>query len=255
MLQRDDLTGQTSVGNLVGILVRPGGVGCDDRRDFLRGREYRLRQHGAGIDIDASCLVEGNVIGTNLTGTALAKPAMASWSVGWERHDRRDLRPTRMSSPATRATASTSMRPAWWRATRSAPTGPGPTPCRIRELASISTREPPSRRRSGLPAPATSSRSTAAPAWRPPGTTGSTIRFNAIFGNGGPGIDLNDDGVTANTPNGPNNTPVLTSVGGAIITGTLNASPNSTYIVDFYANPSSDVSPARPQGRDVPRPR
>ena len=33
-----------------------------------------------------------------------------------------------------------------------------------------------------------------------PGTNGGTIRFNAIFGNGGPGIDLNDDGVTPNTP-------------------------------------------------------
>jgi hypothetical protein len=82
-----------------------------------------------------------------------------------------------------------------------------------------------------------------------PGTADSTIRFNSIFDNGGPGIDRNHDGVTANTPDGPNNTPVLTSAGDTIITGTLNASPDSTYIVDFYANPSSDASPARPQGR------
>ncbi len=44
-----------------------------------------------------------------------------------------------------------------------------------------------------------------------PGTSLSTIRFNSIFSNGGPGIDLNDDGVTANTPEGANNSPVLTS--------------------------------------------
>ena len=83
-----------------------------------------------------------------------------------------------------------------------------------------------------------------------PGTTGSTIRFNAIFGNGGPGIDRNDDGVTPNTANGPNNTPVLMSMGDATIAGTLNASPNSTYIIDFYADLTSDASTASPQGRD-----
>ncbi len=83
-----------------------------------------------------------------------------------------------------------------------------------------------------------------------PGTTGSFIEFNAIFGNGGPGIDLNDDGVTPNTPNGANNTPVLDSSDFGIITGTLDATPNSTYIIDFYASSMSDAAPARPQGRD-----
>ena len=83
-----------------------------------------------------------------------------------------------------------------------------------------------------------------------PGMTGATIRYNAIFSNAGPGIDLNNDGVTPNTPNGATNTPVLTSVAGGIISGTLNASPNSSYFVDFYANLTSDASPTRPQGRD-----
>jgi hypothetical protein len=82
-----------------------------------------------------------------------------------------------------------------------------------------------------------------------PGITGSTIRFNSIFSNTGPGIDLNDDGVTPNAPNGANNTPVLTSVSGVLIAGTLDASPDSTYTIDFYANSSSDASAARPQGR------
>jgi hypothetical protein len=83
-----------------------------------------------------------------------------------------------------------------------------------------------------------------------PGTTGSTIRFNAIFGNTGPGIDFNDNGVTPNTPSGVNNTPVLTSVSDSSITGTLNAAPSSTDILDFYANLASDDSAMRPQGRD-----
>jgi hypothetical protein len=80
-------------------------------------------------------------------------------------------------------------------------------------------------------------------------TPEGTIRFNSIFDNTGPGIDFNDDGVTPNTPNGANNSPVITSVSGGFITGTLNASPSSTYTIDVYANPSSDASPARPQGR------
>ncbi len=79
---------------------------------------------------------------------------------------------------------------------------------------------------------------------------GTTIEFNAIYGNGGPGIDLNDDGVTPNTPNGEYNTPILTSAADGIITGTLNGSPRRFYQVDFYANPASDASAARPQGRD-----
>jgi hypothetical protein len=87
------------------------------------------------------------------------------------------------------------------------------------------------------------------------GATGNTIRFNAIFSNAifgidRPGIDLNDDGVTPNTPNGPNNTPVLISADGANISGKLNAAPNSTYVLDFYGNLPADASPTRPQGRD-----
>jgi hypothetical protein len=83
-----------------------------------------------------------------------------------------------------------------------------------------------------------------------PEAVGNSLRFNAIFNNGGPGIDLNNDGVTPNTPNGPYNTPILSSTAGGIISGTLNAAPNSVYFIDFYANPIGDASPARPQGRD-----
>jgi hypothetical protein len=82
-----------------------------------------------------------------------------------------------------------------------------------------------------------------------PGITGSTIRFNSIFQNGGPGIDRNDDGVTPNSPGQANNTPDLSSADGAMIAGTLNATVNATYVIDFYGNPSGDASAARPQGR------
>ena len=82
------------------------------------------------------------------------------------------------------------------------------------------------------------------------GSSGGTIRFNAIFSNGGPGIDRNDDEITPNSPNGANNTPILASASGGIVTGELNAAPNSTYVVDIYANLPSDASAERPQGRD-----
>jgi hypothetical protein len=60
---------------------------------------------------------------------------------------------------------------------------------------------------------------------------------------------LNDDGVTSNTSEGATNAPVITAATAGLATGTLNASPDSTYTIDFYANPASDASAARPQGR------
>jgi hypothetical protein len=80
--------------------------------------------------------------------------------------------------------------------------------------------------------------------------SGDPIRFNSIFSNTGPGIDLGDNGVTPNTSNRTDNSPVIAWAGNATIEGSLNATPNSTYTIDFYANRSSDGSPARPQGRD-----
>ncbi len=83
-----------------------------------------------------------------------------------------------------------------------------------------------------------------------PGTTGTTIRYNAIFSNGGAGIELAYPSLLPNTPDGANNTPIITSVGAGTITGTLNAAPNGTYILDFYANLASDDSASASQGRD-----
>ncbi len=89
------------------------------------------------------------------------------------------------------------------------------------------------------------------------------ILGNAIYGNTGLGIDLGDDGVTpdhstpttgiiAGTPNGDQNFPVLSSAvftpsssgsgGTTLISGTLQADTNSTYIVQFFASPVGDPS-------------
>jgi len=78
--------------------------------------------------------------------------------------------------------------------------------------------------------------------------TSNTIYFNDKLG-----IDLNEDGVTPNDPGdadtGPNqlqNFPVITSVlqgtRRAVVTYTLNAMPNTTYRVDFFASVRHDPS-------------
>jgi CSLREA domain-containing protein len=82
-----------------------------------------------------------------------------------------------------------------------------------------------------------------------PPMPGSEFLGNAIFSNGGLGIDLNADGVTPNDPGdvdaGPNdlqNFPELTHVDGAGIAGTLNSEPNTTYRLEFFANDACDPS-------------
>jgi hypothetical protein len=83
-----------------------------------------------------------------------------------------------------------------------------------------------------------------------PMTLGNSIRANSIFGNSGLGIDLNYDGVTPNHLNnadtGPNdlqNFPLIkTATPGAstAVSGSFNSLPNTTFTVDFYANPTRD---------------
>jgi len=79
------------------------------------------------------------------------------------------------------------------------------------------------------------------------------IRHNSIYSNGGVGIDLKADGVTANDAGdldaGPNdllNYPVLakaTSITGTTtITGTLNTLPSSKCTIEFFASASADPS-------------
>ncbi len=84
-------------------------------------------------------------------------------------------------------------------------------------------------------------------------STGTAIRGNSIFSNGALGIDLGNDGVTANETNdgdgGPNNRqnfPIITNVstagGNTTVTGTLNSTTNTSFTLDFYDNAAADPS-------------
>ena len=82
--------------------------------------------------------------------------------------------------------------------------------------------------------------------------TGNTVWENSVHSNGGLGIDLNDDGVTANDSNdadsGPNNLqnhPVLRAAGLSSDAGSIAFDLHVTenvHIVDFYASDSCDGS-------------
>ena len=83
--------------------------------------------------------------------------------------------------------------------------------------------------------------------------TRMSVRGNSIFANGQLGIDLDGDGVTANDPadadegaNNRQNFPVLTSVisvgNNTTIQGTLNSTANKTFQIDFYSNAALDPS-------------
>ena len=81
--------------------------------------------------------------------------------------------------------------------------------------------------------------------------TGNTILSNSIFSNVGLGIDLVGDGVTANDlgdgdtgANDLQNFPVLASVykGSTIIEGTLNSTPSTTFTLEFFSNSACDPS-------------
>ncbi len=83
--------------------------------------------------------------------------------------------------------------------------------------------------------------------------TGNAIRGNSIFANTILGIDLDDDGVTANDlddfdtgGNRLKNFPVISAVQvngtNVTISGKLNSANNTTYELDFFANPSVEPS-------------
>lgn len=80
---------------------------------------------------------------------------------------------------------------------------------------------------------------------------GNRIKQNAISFNDGLGIDLDGDGASANDagdldpgPNGLQNKPIIgratTGRAGTTIKGSLNSTPNETFIVEFYANPAGE---------------
>jgi hypothetical protein len=83
--------------------------------------------------------------------------------------------------------------------------------------------------------------------------TGNAILSNSIYGNAELGIDLGSDGVTLNSPagvfTGPNqlqNFPVLfaavTFQGNTSVKGMLNSIPNTTFQLQFFSNPAPDPS-------------
>jgi CSLREA domain-containing protein len=83
-------------------------------------------------------------------------------------------------------------------------------------------------------------------------TTGNAIRANAIFANGGLGIDLGGDGVTLNdagdADTGPNklqNFPSITLAqpgASTHVAGTVRSTANTPLTIDFYASASADPS-------------
>ena len=81
--------------------------------------------------------------------------------------------------------------------------------------------------------------------------TGNQIRRNSIFSNGGLGIELDANGVTANDTgdsdtgaNNKQNFPVLVTAqqGSTLITGTFNSTPNTSFTLEFFSSPSADAS-------------
>jgi hypothetical protein len=85
--------------------------------------------------------------------------------------------------------------------------------------------------------------------------TGSAnpVLRNRIFGNGGLGIDLNEDGVTPNDlgdpdtgPNGLQNFPTVNTAqvtaAGLRLTGAINTQTGKTLRIEFFASPSVDAS-------------
>ncbi|MGE5144964.1 MAG: beta strand repeat-containing protein, partial [Acidobacteriota bacterium] len=82
---------------------------------------------------------------------------------------------------------------------------------------------------------------------------GNAIRGNSIHDNAGLGIDLNDDGATANDlgdgdtgTNNLQNFPVVSSVtygASTTVAGVLNSTPNTTFQLDFYSSPGCSNFP------------
>jgi CSLREA domain-containing protein len=88
-----------------------------------------------------------------------------------------------------------------------------------------------------------------------PAGTGNAILGNSIFSNGGLGIDLGSDGVTANDhcdpdtgPNNFQNYPVITNVtsggGSTVIDWSLDSTASTMFHVEFFSSPSCDPSGA-----------
>jgi hypothetical protein len=84
-------------------------------------------------------------------------------------------------------------------------------------------------------------------------TTGNRISASWIYANGGLGIDLGSDGVTANDdqdpdpgPNTLQNFPVLTAAesgpGSVTVSGTLNSTPDTMFTIQIFSSAAQDPS-------------
>ncbi|MEK6303925.1 MAG: hypothetical protein AABO41_24740 [Acidobacteriota bacterium] len=103
-----------------------------------------------------------------------------------------------------------------------------------------------------------------------PGAPALSIQIleNSVFSNGGLAIDLGEDGVTPNDPRDPDeganlrqNFPVLTSsttdLSNTTIQGNFNSNPNQTFTIEFFSNPADEssgvqalaIGPCVPQGQ------
>ena len=92
---------------------------------------------------------------------------------------------------------------------------------------------------------------------------GNTIRGNSIHSNGGLGIDLGGNGVSANdlddldgSPNNLQNFPVITSAvdlggGQTRVMGTLDGPASTTFTLDFYSNGSGGACDASGHGEGL----
>lgn len=84
------------------------------------------------------------------------------------------------------------------------------------------------------------------------GGTGNSFIKNQIYSNAGLGIDLGKDGVTVNDNMDPDtgdnnlqNFPVITGAlvsGNTLVTGTFNSLPNTPFRIEFFSNTSCDPS-------------
>jgi trimeric autotransporter adhesin len=92
--------------------------------------------------------------------------------------------------------------------------------------------------------------------------SGTSITNNRIFGNGDLGIDLSEDGVSANDEDdhdvGPNelqNFPVLESArtkpSGTKVRGELNSTPGQSFTVEFFFNKAKERQGRKPIGTKV----
>lgn len=84
-------------------------------------------------------------------------------------------------------------------------------------------------------------------------TTGNRVPITTLSGNGGLGIDLGGDGVTANDaqdpdagPNTLQNYPVLTAASSTpctiLVAGSLNSTPSTTFTVELFGSAAADAS-------------